>query len=104
MNCSQAEDVIMGATVDALLTAGYALTVFDGEEETVQRSRDRQAILGAMRTTDDDFLLVEGFSTGHKRPWIRFVYGNGGWDVLADHSMSLEKILEPVNALADSLV
>ena len=100
MGLSQDEYAIMSATVDALLAAGFPLTVFDGEEDTVKASRDREAILNALRTTDDDYLIVED---GSKTKWVRFVYGNSGWDVINDYSTSLERILAPVNALADSL-
>ena len=35
--------------------------------------------------------------------WVFLVYGNDGWDVIADYNVSLEPLLEPINKLALSL-
>lgn len=106
------ERAIMEATVDALLAAGHDLTVFDSEEYTLRNGKDRRAILEAMRTTDDDLLIVDAVIVDKGREyescessfgWVRFVYGNDGWDVINDYTTNLEDVLAPVNALADSL-
>ena len=54
--------------------------------------------------TDDDYLTVyrpDALSCG----WVgvRFIYGNDGYDVICDYTMSLESVLTPVNQLADEL-
>jgi hypothetical protein len=33
--------------------------------------------------------------------WVRFVYGNDGWDVINDYSMALETIIEPITEEAE---
>jgi hypothetical protein len=83
------------AAVDALLAAGYSLGVNDGEEITISFSKDRAAIADALFTTDEDYLYIyERPEEKDKTPdmWVRFVYGNDGWDVICDysHSVSLD--------------
>jgi hypothetical protein len=94
------ERKICMATVDALLAAGYSLGVNDGEEVTLEFSRDREKIADALFTTDEDYLYVyeaeRDPAAKDKRPdmWVRFVYGNDGWDVICDYSHA--KTLDPI--------
>jgi hypothetical protein len=95
-------------TVDALLAAGYLLQTDMQEDPRPEKpTADRAAILAEMMEVDDEFL---GVWFGHppagdprSNAWVRFVYGNGGWDVISDYTMSLETVLAPINAYADSL-
>lgn len=100
------EIAIARKTIDVLLAMGYKISVNDGEEVTVNRSRDRDKILAAMFTTDEDALLVH-LSGDAKNDgpfgWVRFIYGNDGWDVINDYTTNLEQVLKPVNELADRL-
>ncbi len=83
------------------LAAGYAITVNDGEEDVLERSHDQHAILGAMFTTDEDRLFLErnNFGCG----WVRFIYGNDGWDVVNDYTTNLQSIMDNVEKTADRL-
>lgn len=87
------------------LAAGYSLSVNDGEDTTLHSSRDMDAILAAMRSTDEDRLL---FHIDHREHapaigWVRFIYGNDGPDVINDYTTNLEAVLAGANALADRL-
>jgi hypothetical protein len=88
------EREIAQATIKALLDAGFLLGVNDGEETTIHHSRDAKAIEAAMFTTDEDWLLVNLKGDDRKDPrpqhWVRFIYGNDGWDVINDYSTHLE--------------
>jgi hypothetical protein len=33
--------------------------------------------------------------------WVRFIYGNGGWDVINDYTTNLEPWMTNVDAIAD---
>jgi hypothetical protein len=81
--------------IAALLAAGHEVSVHDGEEFALRRSRDPKAILGAMFSTDEDELISHG-AKGVGPGWVKFVYGNDGWDVISDYTTNLEKVLEPV--------
>ncbi len=101
------EERIARATVRALLAAGYEVSVFNGEEET-KRSGEFAEVAGALFETDEDWLRVHEVvlpSLGGSRRvgWVRFVYGNDGWDVICDYTVNLEAVLAPVNAMAEGL-
>jgi len=102
MNIIQIETAIIRKTVKALLTAGHALSVNDGEETVIRRSTDAKAIISAMRSTDEDILIAYKPHDAATGGWVRFIYGNAGWDVINDHTMSLEAVLAPVIEFADS--
>jgi hypothetical protein len=100
MSAAEVERRIMKRTIKELFASGYQLGVNDGEEVTIRHSTDARAVLAALRTTDDDYLLVyrgDGAQVG----WVRFVYGNSGPDVIADYTTNLETVMRPVEAYAD---
>jgi len=90
-----ARRVIMDA-----LKAGYTLSVNDGEEVTVRESVDGKAVLAALMTTDEDYLILH---KDGKAGWVRFVYGNDGWDVINDYTVSIEPVLAGAEILAEKL-
>lgn len=94
------------------LARGYAISVFDGEEKTVIRTRSLKAVMDAIMTTDEDYLTFhrpsddEGSRGGYEIRqigWVRLIYGNDGWDVVNDYSTNLEPMMANANALADRL-
>ncbi len=80
------------------LKMGFTIDVNDGEEITVKASADRKAILSAMMTTDEDYLILH---RGKEHGWVRFVYGNDGWDVVNDYSTNIDHVMAGANAMAD---
>lgn len=83
------------------LAEGYLLGVNDGEETTLERCGSSDKVLTAMFTTDEDWLLVyEQGKTDHFG-WVRFVYGNDGYDVISDYSANLEHIMAGANKVSD---
>ena len=99
------EQTIALVAAQALLDAGYLLGVNNGEEITIHHSRDIAKIQAALFTTDEDYLYVyvKGTNPKDTRPdyWVRFVYGNDGWDVISDYSVHLESAFELVQKLID---
>lgn len=109
---ARAEREIAAKTIEVLLAAGYRLSVWNGEDEEIRLSTDPVAILAAMKQTDEDYLWVFRGSRADCRcgeeptrhnGWVRFVYGNDGWDVINDYTTNLEAILEPVNRMAEEM-
>ena len=118
------EKTVVEKTVDVLLSAGYALATNqgDGTDANVPYipTRDRAEILKELMEVDDEFLGVFDMATvespaaptaedpnpparrrdGGPLPfaWVRFVYGNDGWDVISDYTTNLDAVLRPVNA------
>jgi hypothetical protein len=90
---------IVGILIRDGLAAGYALGVYDGEEIALAPSVDPVAILEAMFSVDDEYLT---YHKGGKRVgWVRLVYGNGGWDVVADHTTNLGHVITGAEAFAE---
>ena len=92
-NRQRIEQEIARAAVVTLLDAGFSLGVNDGEEIVLHHSTDVKAILNALFNTDGDYLYVYDmkaldYSLKDETPdyWVRFVYGNDGWDVMSDYS------------------
>jgi hypothetical protein len=96
------EKLIAKQCIADLLAAGYQVSVNDGEETTLHRSTSPDAILAAMFTTDEDWLHVH---TPDERlfGWVRFIYGNDGWDVINDYTVNLELVIAATNKLADEI-
>jgi len=97
---SAEEAAIATALVDAALVAGYSLSVHDGEEVTIIRSRDRDAVLSALATTDSDRLRFYR-EDGTKMGFAWLIWGNGG-DLISDWAANDEcdSLVSPV-ALGD---
>lgn len=81
-----------------LIAAGYTVTVHDGETKTLKHSTNLRAIVGAMFTTDDDYLLA--YDGTRCVGWVRFIYGNDGYDVINDYTTNLETVLTETHKLA----
>ena len=94
------ETQIIKATIAALLDHGYMLAVDDGGEIALHKTQDADGILAAMRTTDEDYLIV--YHQGSRRVgWVRFIYGNGETDVINDYTTNLEPIMVKITELID---
>lgn len=98
------EKKIVGATVKSLIDAGYFLNVDDGECAQDEfclpaPTQDYKAIMAAMFSVDDEWLFV--FKSGKSKNhfgWVRFIYGNSGWDVTNDYTTNLEYVMSGRNA------
>jgi len=96
------EQKIARYCVRQLLAAGYSLSVFDGEEVTIERSKDAATVVNAMNTTDDDYLFVYEDGEKDRKGWVRFVYGNDGGDVICDYTTNLDATLDKVMKYAEA--
>jgi hypothetical protein len=94
------ERAIAAAAIDGILAEGHEIDVYDGEETTLRRSRDKAAILAAMFTTDEDRLYVRHRYGTRYFGWVQFIYGNEGWDVIQDNTTNLDRDLAAASALA----
>lgn len=100
------ERQIARQTAKDLIAAGYRVAVFDGEEIALTASTDVRAIMAAMFSTDEDYLIAmtPGEDGKMKRAgWVRFIYGNSGWDVINDYTTNLEAALAETNTLVNQL-
>ncbi len=99
----EVERKIARAAADGILSAGFKIIVNDGEEDVTGHLESTDDVLKAMFTTDEDYMVVV---TRGDFPiqfgWVRFIYGNDGWDVINDYSVSLKKYLAKANEIAES--
>lgn len=105
------EKRIATATIAALVAAGYHLRVnYDGEQFAQDEpTQDQNALIDSMMACDaeilqtykprDDSSALKWYRTG----MVFFVYGNDGYDVINDYSVSLGDALTDVNDLCDQI-
>lgn len=98
----QIEDLILRNLIAELLSHGFFLSVHDGESRTVSRSTDADTIFKALKTTDDDYLLVYRTRNASCLGVVSLVYGNDGLDVISDNGTALEPFLTGTTAFAGS--
>lgn len=106
------ERAIVRRAVRDILAAddgAYCMSVNDGEEYPVKRSRDLDKIMANIGQCDEETIIVRHFNQdgtpGDKLGCIYLVYGNDGWDVIADHTDSplMHELLQEANRLANVL-
>lgn len=101
MSFMKIEDQIIRATIQELLDAGFLVSVNDGEETTVVRSRYIDKIFQALRTTDQDYLYAHKPDEGNLiYGWVWLIHENGV-DVISDHTVSLEPQISKIMAMID---
>jgi hypothetical protein len=92
MSAPSSDRAAIRQTVRALKASGHTLKrVWDGEE-FVPVSNERDAI-EAIMATDESTLYV---GNDWVNEWVMFILGNEPFEVVADYSMSLESIIEPL--------
>jgi len=107
-NRIKVEGMIADFLVTKALTEGFWISVFDGEEDALDKSQDKAAILNAMFSTDEDELTLY-HPNGDRFGAIKFIYGNSGYDVIADYGAAQKVYKEfdawmaPVNAYCETL-
>ena len=98
------EKGIAKRVVRAAIEAGFTVSLHDGGEYTVKRSRKLSEVVGAMFTVDEESLEIRD-SEGGLIGTVWFVYGNDGYDAISDHSETdtMCKLLSDANKYAESM-
>lgn len=99
----QVERLIVRAAVDGLLAAGYSVSVCDGDAWPVERSVEAGAVMAGLFACDAEWLHVYKADGPDFIGSVLLVYSNNGYDVIADHSISLTDALGAADNLADLL-
>lgn len=92
---------IVGQMIKRALDRGWKVSVEDGEEWVVKRSRNYEEIMAATRSTDADNIRFRK-DDGEYVGTVYCVYGNGA-DVLCDHTCGdeMEKFMEEMYDICD---
>lgn len=104
----QIEKRIVAAAVKGLLAAGYHVGVDNGGDSLeVSPTTDQRTILEGLGHCDVEHLRAYTLTGLPPSPLLKgsvcLIYGEEGYDVMADYSLSLEPALAEANALADNL-
>lgn len=103
--------IVRRAVRDILAAAdgAYCVSVFDGEEWPVKSCRELDTIMADIGQCDEEMLVVRHLPVdgkiGDRLGSMFLVYGNGGWDVICDHtdSPAMHELLDGATKLADEL-
>ncbi len=95
------EKLIAQKTIEVAISHGYELRVNDGEEIVTPLTQDKNILIKAMFSTDEDYLLF--YRDGKRAGYAFFVYGNDGVDVISDYSLSIEAVMKEIDAYVESL-
>lgn len=96
------EKRIVTKIVEDGLAAGYVLAVENGGDEHEYQGTDKARILEELFACDEEWIYFYT-QDGHYKGQVYLVYGNDGYDVMADYSLSLEDVLKGANELADKI-
>lgn len=96
------ERQVIDKLLDEAIKHNLSFRLFDGEAWATEKTNDKQVILGAVMSVDDETLYFFD-AEGKKAGWVRLIYGNDGWDVIADNSQKIDYILPPVTEFANEL-
>lgn len=88
----------------------YTISVFDGEAAPIKHSRDAAAIMVEVGACDEEALIIQraphdGSGERPRVGSISLVYGNDGWDVMADNTATDEmaSLMAGADRLSDEL-
>ncbi len=81
------ERTIVQSLVTELIDHGFWLCLDDGDGSSIA-TNDGPVLLDSMMETDID--RIEAYPNGGS---VLLVYGNDGWDVIADYSPNLEPLI-----------
>ncbi len=98
---NKTERAIVKLALTAILQAGFTVSVWEGEDYAIKKSRDKDAILKAMFSTEEDMLHIYTLRTAEQIQllkengspvsqykqigFVHFIYGNNT-DVIHDYS------------------
>ena len=101
---NEIEKQIVERIVTDAVKMGFRLSVYDGEDVVLKRSMDISKIMDALMNTDHDEIKFYDNETKYIG-WVTLIYGNAGYDVIADYSMNpkIETIISGANKLAEEL-
>lgn len=70
-----------------------------------QRDTDHESIV-SMCLNVDDLYLIFASPDKPRRSWVRLVYGNDGWDLINDYSLTPgfeESVMNPMNEYTENI-
>lgn len=103
------EIAIIDCLLNTVISAGYCVTVFDGEFVVIKRSTNREEIKESLNSTGTDWLRILSQEDTYHIGSIELIYNNGnnGNDLISNTASAddsaFDALLKPVYNLIDSL-
>ena len=94
------EERIVRKFFETCVAAGYTVAVHDGEERHGPMNDVNKLMVASFSVDSENFMVYDGDKFLGE---VFVVYGNDGWDVIADYSMSIEALVKPADELARQL-
>lgn len=95
------QNQVLRSLIAELLEQGFSLTVDDGEDYPVVKSTDADEVFDALQSVDEEHLRV--YKNDNLYAIVFLVYGNDGYDVIADCHTKLSAHMVKTSALIDEL-
>jgi hypothetical protein len=94
------ERQVIKALVNEAFKRGFTKIIIDnggdaGEDITCTNTKE---VMASIRQTDEEHMFFV-HPDNPKMSWVFLVYGNDGYDVIADHSTSLDELIETLDPL-----
>jgi len=98
------ERQVIKALVNEAFKRGFTKIIIDnggdaGEDITCTNTKE---VMASIRQTDEEHMFFV-HPDNPKMSWVFLVYGNDGYDVIADHSTSLDELIETLDPLIHTL-
>jgi len=94
------ETEIVQAVIRQILGAGFQLSVNNGgDSDEITLSTNFDNVFSHMFAADEDYLKVFKMDGSYKG-MVYFIYGEYGWDVINDYSVSLEPYLTEADKIS----
>ena len=77
-----------------LIKNGYTVEVQDGDGNRFKDLKTEAEVIANVMSCDDGYFIA--YHTGQRIGFIWFVFGNEPYEVIADHSVSLSHVLDPL--------
>jgi hypothetical protein len=98
----QMERKIVRRIIREAIAIGGTVSLHDGEAWAVVTSAREREIMEHVGSTDTQTLLIRD-RNGERMGRVYLIFGNDGYDVVSDYSVSLEWFMKSVNEYSDIL-
>jgi hypothetical protein len=100
------ERQVIKALVTEAFKQGFTKVIIDNmgdnESDDFITCTNLEEVMASIRQTDEEHMFFAHPDVA-KMPCVFLVYGNDGYDVIADHSLSLNEMIETLDPLIDTL-
>ena len=106
MSIESMERQIIKALVTEAFKRGFTKVIIDNmgdnESDDFITCTNLEEVMASIRQTDEEHMFF-AHPDNPKMSWVFLVYGNDGYDVIADHSLSLNEMIETLDPLIHTL-